>query len=133
VSYHAYEPIDPRDAFTVTAREDEESTQSAAASQAALLLAIRSGVLGDTPTNEKLREFPLPDTRKLRRTRHLKVADACSMLGASEKELRQDGEPLKLLRRCSRPRCSAHTRSSLSQALPVRARQRACGRESARR
>jgi hypothetical protein len=93
VSYHAYEPIDPRDAFSVTAREDDESTQSAAASQAALLLAIRSGVLGDTPTDEKLKEFPLPDTRKLRRTRHLKVAEACSRIGASEKELRQDGEP----------------------------------------
>ena len=93
MSYRSYEPIDPRDAFTVTAREDDDSTQSAAASQAALLLAIRSGVLGDTPTSEKLKEFPLPDTRKLRRTRHLKVADACSMLGASENELRQDREP----------------------------------------
>lgn len=93
MSYHAYEPIDPRDAFTVTAREDDDSTQSAAASQAALLLAIRSGVLGDSPTSEKLREFPLPNTKKLRRTRHMKVADACRMLGASEKELRQDGEP----------------------------------------
>ena len=93
MSYRTYEPIDPRDAFTVTAREDDDSTQSAAASQAALLLAIRSGVLGDTPTNEKLKEFPLPDTTRLRRTRHLKVADACSRLGASEKELEQDGKP----------------------------------------
>jgi hypothetical protein len=93
VSYHQYEPIDPRDAFTITAREADDSTWSAAASQAALLLAIRSGVLGDVPTVEKLREFPLPNTKKLRRTRHLKVADACERLGASEKELQQDGEP----------------------------------------
>jgi hypothetical protein len=93
VSYHAFEPIDPRDAFTVTAREDDESTQSAAASQAALLLAIRSGVLGEMPTTEKHREFPLPDTKKLRRTRHLRVAEACAPLGASETELQRDGEP----------------------------------------
>jgi len=93
VSYHQYEPVDPRDAFTVRVREDDDNTQSEAASQAALLLAIRAGVLGDTPTKEKLRKFPLPDTKKLRRTRHLRVADACKPLGASEKELQQDGEP----------------------------------------
>jgi len=93
MSYRPFEPVDPRDAFTVTAREDDDSTQSAAASQAALLLAIRSGVLGDVPTTEKFREFPLPNTKKLRRTRHLRVADACKPLGASEKELQQDGAP----------------------------------------
>jgi hypothetical protein len=93
VSYLQYEPVDPRDAFKVTAREDDASTQSAAASQAALLLAIRSGVLGDTPTSERLREFPLPKISKLRRTHHLKVAEACKPLGASEEELQQDGEP----------------------------------------
>ncbi|MDJ0812415.1 MAG: hypothetical protein QNJ23_01705 [Woeseiaceae bacterium] len=93
MSYQRFEPIDPRDAFTVTARPDDEATQSAAASQAALLLAIRAGVLGDVPTAEKLKEFPLPNVRPLRRDRHLKVADACAHLGASERELRQDGEP----------------------------------------
>ena len=36
MTYRQYGPIDPRDAFTVTAREDDEGTQSAAASQAAL-------------------------------------------------------------------------------------------------
>jgi len=93
MSYRRYEPIDPREAFMVTARIDAEDTQSAAASQAAYLLAIRAGVLGDTPTTEKIPEFPLPDMRKIRRTRHLKVSDACRHLGASEKELQQDGEP----------------------------------------
>jgi len=93
MSYRRYEPIDPREAFTVTARVDAEDTQSAAASQAAYLLAIRAGVLGDTPTSEKIPEFPLPDMRKIRRSRHLKVRDACQYLGASEKELQQDGEP----------------------------------------
>ena len=67
--------------------------QDAVASQAALLLAIRAGVLGDVPTAEKLKEFPLPDVRALKRSRHLKVAEACAYLGASETELRQDGEP----------------------------------------
>lgn len=93
MTYRQYGPIDPRDAFTVTAREDDEGTQSAAASQAALLLAIRSGVLGDTATVEELAEFPLPDVSALKRARHLKVADACRYLGASERELGQDKEP----------------------------------------
>ena len=35
MSYHRFEPVDPRDAFTVTAHPDDEATQSAAASQAA--------------------------------------------------------------------------------------------------
>jgi hypothetical protein len=65
VSYHRLEPIDPRDAFTVTAREEDPASWSVAASQAALLLAIRAGVLGDVPTTEKLDEFPLPNVRRL--------------------------------------------------------------------
>ena len=93
MSYRDYEPIDPRDAFTVTAREDDEATWSAAASQAALLLAIRAGVLGEVPTAEKLKEFPLPNVKRLRRDQHLKVAQACAHLGASERELQQDSEP----------------------------------------
>ena len=94
MSYHRFEPIDPRDAFTVTARPDDEATQSVAASQAALLLSIRAGVLGEEATAEKHKEFPLPNVKPLKRERHLKVADACAYLGASEKELQQDGEPL---------------------------------------
>lgn len=93
MSYHRFEPVDPRDAFTVTARPDDEATQSAAASQAALLLAIRAGVLGEQPTAEKLPEFPLPNVRPLKKKRRLKVAEACAYLGASEQELSQDGEP----------------------------------------
>lgn len=93
MTYRQYGPIDPRDAFTVTARADDEGTQSAAASQAALLLAIRSGVLGDTATVEKIPEFPLPNVKALKRSRHLKVADACQYLGASQRELSQDKEP----------------------------------------
>lgn len=94
MSYRRYEPIDPREAFTVTARADAEDTQSAAASQAAYLLAVRAGVLGGTPTTEKIPEFPLPNMRRIQRSRRLKVRDACRYLGASEKELLQDGEPV---------------------------------------
>jgi pimeloyl-ACP methyl ester carboxylesterase len=88
MSYKRYEPIDPREAFTVTARED-----SVAASQAALLLAIRAGVLGYVSTTEKLPEFPLPDVKALKRVQHVKVADACQYLGVSERELQQEAEP----------------------------------------
>jgi hypothetical protein len=93
MTYRNYEPIDPREAFTATARPDDESTRSLAASQAAFLLALRAGVLGDDPVTEKLPAFPLPDLRAIRRSRHLKVAEACGPLGASERELRQEGEP----------------------------------------
>ena len=61
MSYRRFEPIDPREAFTVKARADREDTQSAAASQAAYLLAVRAAILGGIPTTEKLREFPLPE------------------------------------------------------------------------
>ena len=98
MSYTQYEPIDPQDAFTVMARAKDgdavdEDAQSVAASQAALLLAIRSGVLGDTVTIEDIPEFPLPDVTALKRSRHLTVAAACQYLGASEKELRQEAAP----------------------------------------
>ena len=93
MGYQRFEPVDPRDAFTVTARPDDESTQSVAASQAALLLAIRAGVLGEVATAEKLEEFPLPNVKPLKRARRLPVAEACAHLGASERELQQDGQP----------------------------------------
>ncbi len=95
MTYTHLEPIDPRDAFTVLARPEDASTQSAAASQAAFLLALRAGVLGlDVEPGAGTRgEFPLPELKPLRRTRHLKVAEACAYLGASERELRQESEP----------------------------------------
>ena len=52
MSYEQLEPIDPRDAFTMTPRLDSESSYSAAASQAAMLLALRNGVLGAKPETE---------------------------------------------------------------------------------
>ena len=100
MSYQRFQPIDPRDAFTIRPRRRTRSAlaaaedpESVAASQAAFLLAIRAGVLGQTPTTEKMREFPLPDLEKLRRSRHLKVDDACKYLGVTRRELRQESEP----------------------------------------
>jgi len=100
VNYKRYQPIDPRDAFTVRPRRRAkkalaaaEDVESVAASQAAFLLAVRAGVLGHTPTTEKLKEFPLPDVAKLRRSRHLKVDEACKYLGVTQRELRQEAEP----------------------------------------
>ncbi len=93
MSYRRLEPIDPREAFTVRARADREDTQSAAASQAAYLLAVRAAILGGIPTTEKLEKFPLPDLKGLTRRRHLKVAEACRPLGASEKELLAEDDP----------------------------------------
>ena len=93
MSYKRYKPIDPREAFTVTAKDDSDEGQSIAASQAALLLAVRAGVLGDVATREEFPDFPLPDLKALKRSRRLKVADACQYLGASEKELQQEREP----------------------------------------
>ena len=101
MSYRTYEPIDPREAFTVMAKRPRkapalaESSEAAsvAASQAAFLLAVRAGVLGYEPTTEKLPEFPLPTLNKLRVDHHVKVAEACHHLGVSERELRQEAEP----------------------------------------
>ncbi len=100
MSDRQYQPIDPRDAFTVRPRRRTkaalaaaEDSESVAASQAAFLLAVRAGVLGRTPITEKIREFPLPDVGKLRRTRHLKVDEACRYLGVTQRELRQESEP----------------------------------------
>lgn len=101
MSYKHYEPIDPREAFTVTARVPKRGaamaamveSESIAASQAAFLLALRGGVLGYVPTTEKLAEFPLPNLQKLKTDHHVKVAEACHHLGVSERELRQEREP----------------------------------------
>lgn len=96
MAYQRLEPIDPRDAFTVTPRVDSESAQSVAASQAALLLAARAGVLGATEESDKWRQdeentdFVLPDLRPLRRSRRLRVEEATQYLGMSAKELEQE-------------------------------------------
>ncbi|MGI9239053.1 MAG: alpha/beta fold hydrolase [Woeseiaceae bacterium] len=102
MSYKRYEPIDPREAFTVTphkpARREAAAAAaseaaSVAASQAAFLLAIRAGVLGYDFPVEKLPNFPLPNLRRLKTDDHVKVADACHYLGVTERELRQESEP----------------------------------------
>jgi pimeloyl-ACP methyl ester carboxylesterase len=101
MSYRQYEPIDPREAFTVTAKRREKGATpaeaaeaaSVAASQAAFLLAVRAGVLGYEPTTERLPQFPLPNLSKLKTDHHVKVAEACHYLGVSERELRKETEP----------------------------------------
>ncbi|MGB5655388.1 MAG: hypothetical protein WBN35_02105, partial [Acidimicrobiia bacterium] len=60
--YQVSDPIDPRDAFTVTPAVDSESTQSAAASQSALLLSARAGVLG---VSEETKEWQKKGGSKL--------------------------------------------------------------------
>lgn len=93
MSYRQLEPVDPREAFAVRPRAGVADEQSAAASQAAYLLAVRAAILGGIPSTEKLDDFPLPDLGRVRRRRHMKVAEACQRLGASEAELRQEKEP----------------------------------------
>lgn len=91
MSYSPTEPVDPRDAFTVTARAEGKDAASLAASQAAFVLAVRAGVLGQTPTAEILPEFPLPDMRALKRKCRVTVGDACRYLGIEERQLRRGG------------------------------------------
>jgi hypothetical protein len=80
MSEQALEPIDPRDAFSVTPRLDSEGTQSFAASQAALLLAARAGVLGQEAQLAELETevaeipFALPELRAVKRSRRVPVA-----------------------------------------------------------
>jgi len=99
MSYEELEPIDPREAFTVSPRLDSESSYSAAASQAALLLALRCGVLGtysaieQFDTKVKREQFVLPDLKPLQRKRRMKLAEATKHLGVSTKELQQEKEP----------------------------------------
>ncbi len=105
------EPIDPRDAFTVTPEPVDgdarlvapttvlEATESAAASQAALLLSARAGVLGvGDEFDEEAQEagdagFEIPDLRPLQRSRRLRVDEATEPLGMSVKELEQEEKP----------------------------------------
>lgn len=92
--YQQFEPLDPRDAFEVVASPDHESTHAAASSQAALLLAVRNGVLGVTDLEVEYLEretsgsaFSLPQLRPLARTHRMKVDDATQPLQMSRSEL----------------------------------------------
>ncbi|MEA2023049.1 MAG: hypothetical protein U9N79_02025 [Actinomycetota bacterium] len=99
MEYQELEPIDPRDAFTVMPSADVESTQAAAASQSALLLSARAGVLGVDDEAELWKEdaadsdFAIPDLEALRRTRRLRVDEATEPLGVSARELEQQDAP----------------------------------------
>ena len=96
--YQRYEPIDPREAFEVVPQEDSESTQSAAASQAALLLAARAGVVCESEDlldqiqtdSATAPGFDLPALRPLERSRRMRVDDATRPLGMSRRELNQE-------------------------------------------
>jgi hypothetical protein len=94
------EPIDPRDAFSVTPRLDSEATQSFAASQAALLLAARAGVLGQETKLEELKgevaasSFELPELRAVKRSRRIPVAEAVRPLSMSTTELAVEPSPV---------------------------------------
>lgn len=97
MSYLDYRPIDPRDAFEVTARPDAETTQDAAAAQAALLLTARAGVMGmeaeevaRLETAEERAEFELPRLEPLRRTRRLRLEEATRPLGVSPEEVARE-------------------------------------------
>ncbi|MBT8086818.1 MAG: hypothetical protein KJO46_02230 [Gammaproteobacteria bacterium] len=102
MSYKTFQPIDPRDAFAVAPKRlrkggppaaATEDIDSIAASQAAMLLAVRAGVLGHKSTTERIPGFKLPDTRALSRTHRVKVAAACHHLGVSRAELAQEKYP----------------------------------------
>ena len=94
------EPIDPRDAFTVTPRLDSETTQSVAASQAALLLATRAGVLGQDAELAKLEAevapapFDLPELRAVQRPHRITVSEAVAPLAMSKTELAVEPPPI---------------------------------------
>jgi hypothetical protein len=101
IDYQPLEPIDPRDAFTVTPGPAPETTRSEAASQAALLLAARAGVLGQDDEIEELEQevatrpdFDLPELRALERPRRLAVAEATAPLRMSQKELEAEPAPV---------------------------------------
>ncbi len=91
------EPLDPREAFEVVPAMDRESTRSAAASQAALMLAVRDGVIGigaeelhDLERETEGTDFHLPALEPLHRERRMRVADAVRPLDMSVPELRSE-------------------------------------------
>ena len=97
--YQRYEPVDPRDAFSIAASPDSEGTQDAAASQAAFLLSTRAAVLGVDEDQQMWREdsknegFELPELAPLQRTKRMKVDEATQRLGVSTKELASEKRP----------------------------------------
>ncbi|HEX9763411.1 MAG TPA: hypothetical protein VGA97_09960 [Acidimicrobiia bacterium] len=97
-AYLPYEPIDPREASTMSLVPGTVESESAAASQAALLLSARAGVLGTEDDHELRQEaeaagFALPDLSRMQRTRRLRVEEATRPLGVSAKELAQETPP----------------------------------------
>lgn len=99
--YQPLEPIDPREAFGVTPGPEAEATRSTAASQAALLLAARAGVLGQEDEIKELEQevaeqpdFDLPELRALERPHRIPVAEATRPLGMSPEELRAEPAPV---------------------------------------
>ncbi|HWL48757.1 MAG TPA: hypothetical protein VNT92_02690 [Acidimicrobiia bacterium] len=98
--YQPLEPIDPREAFGVTPGPEAVETRSTAASQAALLLAARAGVLGQEDEIEELERdaaeepnFDLPDLRSLERSQRIPVEEATRPLRMSQTELRTESAP----------------------------------------
>lgn len=91
------QPVDPREAFHVVPPPDTAEGRSVAASQAALLLAARDGVLGlsereEADLVEQTRDVPFdfPPLRPLERTHRLRVAEATRPLEMSRAELRTE-------------------------------------------
>jgi len=98
--YQSLEPIDPREAFGVTPGPEAVETRSTAASQAALLLAARAGVLGQEDEIEELEreaaeapDFDLPELRPLERAHRIPVEEATRPLHMSQTELRTESAP----------------------------------------
>jgi hypothetical protein len=101
IEYQPLQPIDPRDAFTVTPGPAPDTDRSEAASQAALLLAARAGVLGQEDEIVEIEQdveprpdFNLPELRALERPRRLAVAEATAPLRLSSKELEAEPAPV---------------------------------------
>lgn len=97
--YQHFEPVDPRDAFTVAASPDSEGTQDAAASQAAFLLSARAAVLGARedeqiqPQESRSEGFELPELSPLQRTKRMRVDEATQRLGVSRRDLASEKRP----------------------------------------
>lgn len=98
--YQPLEPIDPREAFGAVPGPEAAPSRSAIASQAALLLAARAGVLGQEDEIEELEreaaeepDFDLPELRALERPHRIPVAEATRPLGMSPAELQAESAP----------------------------------------
>lgn len=100
MSHLTYQPIDPRDAATVPLAPRTDEAETAAESQAALLLIARAGVLAMEDGAEDMRQeadeagFGLPPLEPLQREHRLRLAEATRPLGASPKELAEETSDL---------------------------------------